>query len=154
MVYVYLVYNPFFYITIKIENPLENIFFYLYILSEKNDYEFVIDNKINDHYEKCGLCGLCKKYTKYRYRKVMEDEEKEKFINEENAQNAKNNNENVNDKIVDLFDIIYDGKEKYFHLMKKIILTYKEKGKESLYNNSYYYINFSFLIFSDYKKII
>jgi hypothetical protein len=152
MVYVYLVYNPFFYITIKIENPLENIFFYLYILSEKNDYEFVIDNKINDHYEKCGLCGLCKKYTKYRYRKVMEDEEKEKFINEENAQNAKNNNENVNDKIVDLFDIIYDGKEKYFHLMKKIILTYKEKGKESLYNNSYYdlvqlYFNFGFFHF-------
>ena len=151
MVYVYLVYNPFFFITIKIENPLENIFFYLFILSEKNDYEFVIENKINDHYEKCGLCALCKKYMKYRYRKVQ-DEEKEKFINEENEKNTKNNNEDPNDKIVDLFDIIYDGKNKYFNLMKKIILNYKEKGKESLYNNSYYYINFSFLIFSDYEK--
>ena len=150
MVYIYLVYNPFFFITIKTENSMENIFFYLFILSEKNDYEFVIENKINDHYEKCGLCGICKKYTKYRYRKVMEDEEKEKFINEENAKN--NNNENANDKIVDLFDIIYDGENKYFNLMKKIILNYKEKGKESLFNNSYYYINFSFLIFSDYEK--
>ena len=151
MVYVYLVYNPFFYISIKCENSFENIFFYLFILSEKNDYEFVIENKINDHYEKCGLCGLCKKYMRYRYRKVMEDEEREKFINEE-AQNAKNNNESANEKIVDLFDIIYDGKSKYFNLMKKIILNYKEKGKESLYNNSYYYINFSFLIFYDYEK--
>ena len=38
MAYVYLVYNPFFNITIKNENPLENLFFYLFILSEKNDY--------------------------------------------------------------------------------------------------------------------
>ena len=151
MVLVYLVYNPFFFITIKIENPLENIFFYLFILSEKNDYEFVIENKINEHYEKCGLCDFCKKYMKYRYRKVQ-DEEKEKFIKEENEQNTKNNNGDHNDKIVDLFDIIYDGKNKYFNLMKKIILNYKEKGKESLYNNSYYYINFSFLIYSDYEK--
>ena len=69
MVYVYLVYNPFFNITIKNENYLENIFFYLFILSEKNDYEFIIRGKINEHYEKCGLCELCKKYTKYKYKK-------------------------------------------------------------------------------------
>ena len=152
MVYVYLVYNPFFYISIKSEKNLENIFFYLFILSEKNDYEFIIENKINNHYEKCGLCDLCKKYMKYKYRKVIENEEKEKLFNEENAQNENKNNDGDNEKLVDLFDIIYDGKNKYFHLMKKIILNYKEKGKESLYNNSYYYINFSLLIYSDYEK--
>ena len=155
MVYVYLVYNPFFNIKIKNENPLENTIFYLFILSEKNDYEFVIEKKINKHYEKCGLCELCKKYMKYKYRKVNENEEKEKLINEENDQNTKNsyddNNDN-NDKIIDLFDIIYGEKNKYFNLMKIIILNYKEKGKESLYNNVYYYINFSFLIYSDYEK--
>ena len=152
MVYVYLVYNPFFNITIKIENPLENIFFYLFILSEKNDYEFIFGNKINEHYENCGLCELCKKYMKYKHRKIMENDEKEKLINEENDQKTKNNNVCENKKIADLFDIIYDGKNKYFHLMKKIILHYKRKGKESLYNNAYYYINFSFLIYSDYKN--
>ena len=31
-------------------------------------------------------------------------------------------------------------------------MNYKENGKESLYNNSYYYINFSFLIYLDYEK--
>ena len=153
MVYVYLVYNPFFNIKIKNDNPLENIIFYLFILSEKNDYEFIIENKINKHYEKCGLCELCKKYMKYKNRKVNENEEKEKLINEENDQNIENNNDGENnDKIVDLFDIINEGKNKYFHLMKIIILNYKEKGKESLYNNAYYYINFSFLIYSDYEK--
>mgnify|MGYP003571295802 CR=1 FL=1 len=152
MAYVYLVYNPFFNITIKIENPLENIFFYLFILSEKNDYDFVIEDKINEHYEKCGLCELCKKYMKYKNRKVIENEEKEKLFNGENDQNKNNNNNSDNDKIIDLFDIIYDGKNKYFNLMKNIILNYKEKGKESLYNNAYYYINFSFLIYSDFEK--
>ena len=152
MVYVYLVYNPFFNITIKNENYLENIFFYLFILSEKNDYEFIIRSKINDHYEKCGLCELCKKYTKYKYKKIMVNEEKEKLINEENDQNIKNNDVDKYNKINDLFDVIYDGKNKYFHLMKTIILNYKRKGKESLYNNAYYYINFSFLIYLDYEK--
>jgi len=152
MVYLYLVYNPFFYIKIKNDNNLENIFFYLFILSEKNDYEFIIENSINDHYEKCGLCELCKKYMKYKYRKVIENEEKEKLFNEENYQNTNKNNNGVNEKIDDLFDIISDGKNKYFNLMKKIILNYKEKGKESLYNNSFYYINLSFLIYSDYEK--
>jgi len=152
MFYVYLIYNPFLNIIIKNNNPLENMFFYLFILSVKNDYEFIFENKINEHYEKCGFCELCKKYMKYKYRKVMENDEKEKLINEENCQNNKNNNKSNKDKITDLFDIIYDGKNKYFHLMKTIIVNYKEKSKESLYNNAYYYINFSFLIYSDYEQ--
>jgi hypothetical protein len=53
---------------------------------------------------------------------------------------------------MNLFDIIYDGKNKYFLLMKKLILNYKEKGKESLNNNSYFFINFLFLIYSDYQN--
>ena len=124
MVYVYLKYNPFFYITIKNENNLGNIFFYLFILSEKNDYEFIIENSINVHYEKCRLCEICKKYMKYKYRKV-ENEEKEILFKEENTQNTNKNNDCSKEKIDDLFDIISDGKNKYFNLMKKIILNYR-----------------------------
>ena len=43
MVNMYYVYIPFYYITIKRETPLENIFFYLYILSEKNDFDLNVD---------------------------------------------------------------------------------------------------------------
>ena len=127
---------------------MENIFFYLYILSEKKNFDFVLENKVNEHYEKCGICNLCKRFHSYIKRnkatKINEDDEKEEFL--------KDNNTNNEGKLIDLFDIISDKKTKYFQLIKKIVLNYKQKGKESLNNNSYYYINLSFLIYSDYPK--
>ena len=151
MVFIYFIYNPYSYIIIKRETPMENIFFYLYILSEKNDFDFVFKNKLNDHYEKCGICNLCKRYYKYlkRYKikKNEEDDEKEIFLNG-------NNNQNKEEQLMDLFDIVYDNKSKYFQLIRKIVLNYKQRGREALNNNSYYYINLSFLIYSDYQKNI
>ncbi len=148
MSYIYFIYNPYSYIKIKRETPMENIFFYLYILSEKNDFDFVFENKVNEHYEKCGICNLCKRYSSYinknKTTKIPEDDEKEEFL--------KDNNTNNEGKLIDLFDIISDKKTKYFQLIKKIVLNYKQKGKESLNNNSYYYINLSFLIYSDFPK--
>ena len=60
MSYMYFIYNPYSHIIIQKETPLENICFYLYILSEKNDFDFVFEKKINIHYGKCGICDLCK----------------------------------------------------------------------------------------------
>ena len=146
----YFIYNPFYHIKIKRETPMENIFFYFFVLSEKNDYEFIIRDKINEHYKNCGTCVLCQNFRKYsnKYKTTKtSDDELEKFINEENYKYNENNN-----KLMNLFDIIYDGENKYFYLMKKLILNYKEKGKESLNNNSYFFINFLFLIYSDYQN--
>ena len=42
----------------------------------------------------------------------------------------KDNNVNNEDKLMDLFDIIYDNEIKYFQLIKKIVLNYKQKGKK------------------------
>ena len=148
MIYMYFIYNPFYNIKIKRETPMENIFFYFFVLSEKNDYEFIIRDKINEHYINCGTCMLCKNFIKYSNKNKStktSDEELERFINEENYKYNENNN-----KLMNLFDIIYDGQNKYFCLMKKLILSYKQKGKESLNNNSYFFINFLFLIYSDY----
>ena len=150
MIYMYFIYNPFYHIKIKRETPMENIFFYFFVLSEKNDYEFIIRDKINEHYKNCGTCVLCQNFRKYsnKYKTTKtSDDELEKFINEENYKYNENNN-----KLMNLFDIIYDGENKYFYLMKKLILNYKEKGKESLNNNSYFFINFLFLIYSDYQN--
>ena len=157
--YMYFIYNPYVHICVKRETPMENLFFYLFILSEKNDFDFVFEKKIKDHFELCGTCDLCQKSNLYfnknktRADKAninIENDEREKLINDEN--NIKNSDENTNKKLIDLFDIICDNKNKYFKLVRKIVLNYKNKGKESLSNNSYYYINLSFLVYSDYAN--
>ena len=151
MTYIYLIYNPLHYVKIKRETPLENIFFYLFILSDTNKINFLFEIKVKEHYENCGICNLCKKYSQYlnSNKKIIEeeDEEEKSLINDEKD----NNNNNI--KFINLFDIIYDGENKYFELIKKITLFYKIKGKEAINNNySYYYINLSFLIYSDCSK--
>ena len=153
IIYMNFLYNPYSYIRVKKDAPTDNIFFCLFILSEKNDYDFIFENKIKVHYEECGICDICKKFIKYlnRHRNKRNrenDEEKINLINEENNIN----NENLNKQLKDLFDIVYEGNNKYFKLIKKIILNYKNLDKEFLRNNSYYYINLSFLIYSDYQK--
>ena len=87
MSYIYFLYNPYLHIKVKRETPMNNILFYLFLLSEKNDYDFLFENKIKDHCQKCGICDLCNKYNKYfkfRYNTKSENDEKEKLINEEN----------------------------------------------------------------------
>ena len=150
MVYIYLVYSPFHYINIKEESTKENIFFYLYILSDNNNLEFLFENKIKKHFDKCGICRLCHKYLKYLENNQgldIEDDERTKLINKE-----KNNTIISKNKLNDLFYIVNDGKNKYFELIKKIIINYKIKEKDWLNNYSHYYINLSFLIYSDYKN--
>ena len=151
MVYMYSIYNPYYNIKIKRETPLENIFFYLFIVSNKNDLDFLFETKLNEHYIKCGICSLCKKYFQYiSQNQSLPDDEKNSLINEENNQD--NNNVNSSTNLMNLFDIIYDGKNNYFQLIEKIILQYKYRGKDAFNNSSYYYINLSFLIYSDYTK--
>ena len=152
--YMYLIYNPFYHIIIKRETPLENTLFYLYIISEKNNFNFIFESKLNKHYEKCGICDLCKKYiiylNRFKQKNILLDEENEKFINEENEQNGDNNK----NELMDLFGIIYENNNKYLNLIKKLTFDYKNKEKDIYNKNSYYIINFSYLIYSDYKNNI
>ena len=153
MGYMYFIYNPFSHIIIGRKTPMENTIFYLYILSEQNDFEFILENKINQHYKNCGICNLCDKYIKYlnnyknKNKNIKPDEEKEKLINEESIQN-----ENNKEQLMDLLDVIYDNKNKYFHLIKQIVINHKYNGKKYLKKNSYYFINLSYLIYSDYQN--
>jgi len=90
----YFIYNPFYHIKIRRETPMENIFFYFFVLSEKNDYEFIIRDKFNEHYKNCGTCVLCRNFMKYsnKYKTTKtSDDELEKFINEENYKYNENN---------------------------------------------------------------
>ena len=157
MGYLYFIYNPYSFIKIRRETPMENIYFYLYILSNKNFPDFLFEDKVNEHYEQCGICELCKKYLtifkKYENNnEANENEEKENLLNS-NKDNVAYEKKCINkNQLIDLFFIIYDGENKYFQLVKKMIINYEQKGKDSFTNNSHYYVNLSFLMYSDYEN--
>ena len=150
--YIFFIYNPFHYFTIKRENNKENIIFYLYIISDKEELIFLLINKINEHYNNCGICDLCEKY--FLYYKIYENnleyanEEKKQLLERENNSSIITN-ENI---ILNLFKILDDGKSKYFILIKNLIMNYKQKKFEYLNNNAHYYINLSFLIYSEFEN--
>jgi len=151
--YMCFIYSPFSNIIIKKETPMENLIFFFFIISQKNDYSIVLEKKINEHYERCGNCYICKKFidymNKYLYIKNNEDEDVVKLIIEENNKMYENNKE----QLKDLYEILNYDKNKYFKLIKKLIINYKMKGKKYLNKNSYYYyINLTFLIHSDYQE--
>ena len=56
---------------------MENMFFYLFIISEKNEFNFLLESKINEHYENCGICSLCYKYQKYldKFEEIKDNEQ-------------------------------------------------------------------------------
>ena len=156
MGYLYFMYNPFSYIKINRESSMENIYFYLYILSHKSTLDFLFENKLNEHYEECGICDLCKKYNYFNSqqekRVEFENDERKKLLNSDKKYiiyKVDNNNDN---QLIDLFYIIYDGENKYLKLIKNMVINFKQKGKESFNNNAHYYVNLSFLIYSDYEN--
>ena len=68
---------------------------------------------------------------------------------------VKNKIDFINDDkkdLKDLFYLIYDGKNQYFNLINHFTVNYKIKKKNNLKNYSHYYINLSFLIYSNYEK--
>ena len=150
LTYVYYIYEPVHYIKISKDTPMENIYFYLYILSERDDLDFLVEYKINEHYKNCGICDICQKYMDYldnhQSNIEIEEDEKKKLINDGNKSTTPI-------IMIQLFDIINNNKQnKYFQLMEKITINYKQKGKKIFNNNSYYYINLSYLIISDYQN--
>ena len=152
MGYFFCLYNPFLFIKIKTETPMKNIIFYLYSISDENKLGFLIKHKINNHYEKCGYCSLCKKYIYYLKRrkknKEIDIEEKQSLISNEKIEN----NDNFQKELKDLF-FIFDGMNmKYFSFIKNMMKSYILNGKESLKNYAYYYINLSFLMYSENNK--
>ena len=141
------VYDPFSHIYIGNETPVKNILFYLNVINHRNDVEFLIENKIINHYKGCGLCDLCQKYVKFRKKQNNKD------INVKDNENEKDllvNGEN--NKIIELFDVLYDDSKKYFKFIFKVIINYKNYGKNSFRNNINYFINFLNLIISDYNN--
>ena len=147
LLYINLLYNPINYIAIKKETPNENMYFYFYLLSYETHPFLIIEKKISFHYQICGICNLCIKYKKYldKNKDLIEMEEGLNFISRIRQKKR--------DKLInEFFNILYEGNNKYFFLIKEMMITYKEKTNGLLDNSSYFYINLSFLIFSELKN--
>ena len=145
--YVQLLYDPKVYIAFKRETPYQNMLYFLFILSNEIQPYYLIENKIGKHFEGCGICEICKKYIRYLNKSFdyfeFNENENTYFINKEFCKNQ--------DRLINIFfDILYNGKNKYFYLIKEMILLYQ--SKKLLDNISYFYINLSFLIFSELKN--
>ena len=144
--FIYLLYSPFQFIFISRDRQEINLFDYLYILSSKQPFDFIIENQIGNHFDKCGICNLCEKYIEYKIQKYGND-------NTENTILI-SCNEKKNNKKMDLFDLLYNESNSFLLLMKNLIKNYNIKGKNYLINNSVVYINLSFLIYQDYNTNI
>ena len=140
--FLFCIYNPISYININNKSYNENIFYYLNMINAKNNMLFLIENKLKNHYGQCGLCNLCKKYAKC----ITYENNKNSFSEKDLLITDKKSIT----KTIDLFDIFYDGKTKYFKLIRNLEMCYKKCGKNIFNNNLYFYINLLYLIYSDF----
>ena len=155
-IYIHLLYNPYNFMHIETDTPNENLYFYFYILSNDNSLGFLFQEKIRQHFDMCGYCSICKKFVNYllKNHKLSEDEEKIYLNYDSNINEDSSDNDcHQKNQLYDLFDVLYNGSNNYFYLIKQIVDNYKTKSKQFLINNiEYYFINLSFLIYSDYTK--
>ena len=142
LLYTFMLYDPYHHINIKRETPNENMIFFLFLLSNEMEPFIMIEKHISIHYEICGICGLCNKFKNYLNQNTKNKEEDESLGD---LQNYKGKEELVNS----FFGILYDGRNKYFLLIKEMILAYKNKKNYLLHICSYLFINLSFLKFSE-----
>ena len=157
VIYIHLLYNPYNYIRIESDRPNENLYFYFYILINGNSPEFLFEEKLRKHLDNCGYCVICKKFVSYllKNHKLTDDEEKIYLNMDLNIgdDNSEMEFHSKNYQLNDLFQVVYDGSHNYFFLIKQISDDILYRKKQSFVNNiEYYFINLSFLIYSDYAK--
>ena len=134
--FMFLFYNPYNYIIIDYPENRVNAFYYLFLVDRKKNVTFFLDEKIKAHIYKCDYCQLCSKYDKLLGNNIIEFEKDNKVLND---------NE-------DLFNILYNGKDKSMKLFNHIIKNIKKFGINSLYNNNtYYIINLIYTYYYSYK---
>ena len=128
--FTFLFYNPYNYIIIDIPENRENAFYYFFLVDRSKNVTYFLEEKIKAHINKCNSCSLCTKYQLLINNNIIEFENKNKIESFEET---------------DLFNILYDGKDKSILLFNHITKNIKKFGNNCLYNNSYYIINLIYI---------
>ena len=137
-IFMFLFYNPYNYIIIDYPENMENAFYYLFLVDRNKNVTFFLEEKIKEHIYKCDYCQLCANYHELKENNIIEfDKDKD-----DNGQNFRE----------DLFNIIYDGKDKTMILYNHITKNVNKLGSNCLYNNySYYIINLIYIYYYTFK---
>ena len=145
-------YDPYSYIIIDVaENP-ENLYYYFFLLDRNKNISFYLDDKIKQHISVCNCCSLCLKYQKYYENYNVIEIVKDNENNNDKNNNNKNNNDNnkkkeKKKKKENMFDILYNGKDKSMFLFNQFFNDIKRFGNSCLNNNSYYTIKFTYIYY-------
>ena len=125
-VFIQISYDPYFYILIDTPNNPENAIYYLFLIDNNKNILFYLHKKILNHITKCNRCSLCNDYNKYQINKI-------EFQNESPGK--------------DLFNILYNGDDKYLTILYEIICDYKINNQIDISQNAYYSINLLYLCY-------
>ena len=108
-------YNPYHYCKFDKDDNIENVYYYFFILDRDENNFLLLEQLIEDHITNCRGCSLCTKYN--------------------NIKSNKNNKE------IDLYSIIFNGKNAINNLFNFLIRDIKKYVKDDFIDNSCYLIN-------------
>ena len=140
---VFMSYDPYNHITIDVSENPENLYYYYFLMDRNKDIFFYLDDKIKKHIYKCNCCSLCYKYQiyndNYNLIEIVKDNEN---IFDKNKEEEKK---------INLFNMLYNGKDKSIILFNQLILDIKRLGYNCFNNNSYYIIKFHYIYYYSLK---
>ena len=138
IILVFISYDPYNHIIIDVSDNPENLYYYFFLLDRNKEISFYLDEKIKEHVSVCNCCSLCLKYQKFceMYNTIE--------IDKDNENNNDINNKEENQKNYNLFNVLYNGKDKSMILFNQLINDIKRLGNSCLNNNSYYLIKFTY----------
>ena len=118
-------YDPYKYVHFDSDENIENIYYYFFLIDHKKNESFILEEKIEEHYQLCQKCNLCK-----------------------NLKNFLSSNTDYKK----LYYIIYKNCSPLSVMMNELIHEMLINGKESLKNNSYFIINILYCYYLQLNK--
>jgi len=141
---IFMNYDPYTHIMIDVADNPENVYYYFFLKDKNKSLFYYIDNKINEHISICNCCSLCLNYQKYcedyNIIEIEKDNDNDKSINNGINKEEEQKNENM-------FNILYNGKDKSMAFFNQLINDIKSTGNNCLSNNSYYTIQFTYIYY-------
>ena len=124
-IFVQAFYNPYSKVYFSTDDKIDNLYFYYYIIDQLRNDNFLLEEKLRQHFINCQKCNLCKNLKIYLAKKKCY-------------------------KIV--YKILFNKVGVLENTMNEIIYNVLINGKEALKNNSFYLINLLYCYYININK--